>query len=69
MLKVTKDALKDVYVYHERFVNISKLSTKSKIIYDCFEHFPEIRLTNQKIQNETKLSRRTVYYCLSKLLK
>lgn len=68
MLKVTKEALNDVHTYNQRFVNIKKLSESARIIYNCFQNFPEMRLTNQKIQAETKLPRRTVAYCLAHLL-
>ena len=68
MLKVTKEALGDVALYAQRFANIMKLSESASLIYTCFQHFPELRLTNQKIQEETKLSRRTIAYCLAQLL-
>ena len=68
MLKVTKEALDDVRVCYQRFVNIQKLSESASTIYNCFQNFPETRLTNQKIQAETKLPRRTVAYCLAQLL-
>ena len=68
MLKVTKEALNDVSIYYQKFVNTNKLSESAITIYNCFQNFPETRLTNQKIQEETKLPRRTVAYCLAQLV-
>ena len=68
MLRAANDALGDVRVYHQRFINIKKLSESASTVYSCFQNFPEIRLTNQKICQETKLPRRTVAYCLAQLV-
>jgi Fic family protein len=68
MIKMIDNSLEDVETYHQRFINIQKLSEASSVIYECFKNYPEIRLTNQKIVEETGLPRRTVAYGLGQLL-
>lgn len=68
MIKVVRDALQDIKLYHQRFLNIQKLSESALSIYTCFQNFPEVRLTNQKICSETNLPRRTVAHNLSQLV-
>jgi Fic family protein len=67
MLKVLYDALKDVTIYHQRYVDIQKLSESAHKVYNCFQNFPELRLVNKKIAMETQLPSRTVAYCLAQL--
>ena len=68
MIKMASNALDDVETYHQRFIGIQKLSEASSSIYECFKSYPEIRLTNQKIVEETGLPSRTVTYGLNQLL-
>lgn len=68
MIKIVKEALGDVEIYHQRFINIQKLSEASSIIYECFKNYPEMRLTNKKIAEQTNISKRTIAYGLNQLL-
>jgi Fic family protein len=68
LIKMIANSLEDVEVYHQRFINIQKLSEASVVIYECFKSYPEIRLTTQKIAEETRISKRTVVYSLNQLL-
>lgn len=67
VIKMIGHSLKDIETYHERYMNIQKLSKASSCIYECFKNYPEIRLASQKIVQETGLSKRTVVYGLNQL--
>lgn len=68
MLKVMEEALGDVRLYYQRFRHIQMLSQSAARVYECFQNFPEVRLNNLKIVEETQLPRRTVAYCLTQLV-
>ena len=68
MLKVFKDAVHDIQFYHQRFLNIKKLSDSALSVFECFQNFPELKLTNKTIQNKTGFPRRTIAYCLNQLI-
>lgn len=68
MLKAVHDALGDMRVYYQRFINIKNLSESATTVYSCFQDFPELRLTNQIITEKTQLPRRTVAYSLAQLV-
>jgi Fic family protein len=68
MLKMVREALKDIEIYHHRFIKIQQLSEASSKIYECFRNYPEIRLTNRKILEQTGLPKRTIAYGLKQLL-
>ena len=67
MLKIIRFSLNDIEIYYQRYMNIQKLSEAAALIYECFKNYPEIRLTTQKIMEETSLSRRTIVYGLNQL--
>lgn len=68
MIKIVRETLEDIEIYHQRFMNIQKLSEAASIIYDCFKNYPEMRLTNKKIAEQTNISKRTIAYGLNQLL-
>lgn len=68
MIKIVKEALEDVELYHQRFTNIQKLSEAATVIYECFKNYPEMRLNNKKIAEQTNISKRTIAYGLNQLM-
>jgi Fic family protein len=68
MMKMIREALGDIDIYHQRFIGIKQLSEASSKIYECFKNHPEIRLTNKKIAEQTNMPPRTIAYSLRQLL-
>ncbi len=69
MIKVLNASLADITIYKERCDAHQLLSESSRTVLACFKEHPEIRLSAQKIHEETKLPKRTITHCLSILNK
>lgn len=68
MIKIIKKSLEDIELYRTKYKKLSSLSETSTQILTCFKDYPEKRLTNKIICEETKLPRRTVAYSLARLV-
>lgn len=69
MMKILTEAIAGLDVPRQKFQAEQNLSASASQVLACFRDFPELRLTTQKIIDETGLPRRTVNYALTTLLK
>ncbi len=69
MLKILSKATDDIHHYLDKIKARNNLSESALSVMQCFNEYPEIRLTTKRIVEETQLPRRTVINALNRLLK
>ena len=69
MIKVMEAALQDIKIYKTKFDALQDLSPAALAVLNCFKNQPELRLSNKKLCELTKLPRRTVAHSLGALVK
>jgi Fic family protein len=69
MIKILNQSLADIEVYRKKYQAIKTLSQAGEKILACFKEYPEIRMTTQKLMDETQLPRRTISNVLARLQK
>lgn len=67
MLKMAVSAIDDIAIYREKYKASNQLSESATKILNLFKEYPEIKLTTQKIEEITRLARRTISYSLNLL--
>ncbi len=68
MIKIIHKSLEDITLYRSKYKALHTLSETALQIFNCFKDYPEKRLTNKLICEETKLPRRTIAYSLGTLV-
>ena len=68
MIKVFLEALENIDVLRDRYLQENLLSPSASRVLQCFREYPEIRLASKKIQEETSLPLRTITFSLNSLV-
>ncbi len=69
MIKILRDALKDIDLYRAKYQNFRELSPAALKVFECFRDEPETRLQTSDLVEKTKLPRRTISNAIEMLLK
>ncbi len=67
MVKVLAASLADISIYREKHRARRNLSESASMVLNCFNEYPELKLTNRQIVEMTNLPRRTVANALKQL--